>query len=101
MDRVAELLLSTCGRMTIDLLRNALFGEATAGFELNSFGQYDPGRAGGYNQGPGVETKDFPVNSWNFVLAMEGTIAWASGLSRRQGVGSSQRASSPFTVRAR
>jgi CRISPR-associated protein Csx17 len=62
-------------------------------------GQYDPGRAGGFNQGQGVDTADFPSNPWNFVLTLEGGVAWAAGLYRRQGVSYQKFLCSPFTVR--
>lgn len=83
------------------LLRHSLFREATDGLERSSVGQHDPGRAGGYNQGYGIELKNFPMNPWDFVLTLEGTVAWASGISRRQGNTSRIASSSPFTVHAR
>jgi CRISPR-associated protein Csx17 len=101
MDRVSGLLLDSGDGRVKNLLRNALFGEATGGLEVAATGQHDPGRAGGYNQGPGIETKKFPANPWEFVLSMEGAAAWASGVSRRQGVGTAHGASSSFTVRPR
>lgn len=81
------------------MLRNALAGKAVDGLTMVKMGQYNPGRSGGFNQGPGIENKDFPANPWSFILAMEGTIVWASCVSRRQGA---ERGflSSPFTVRA-
>ncbi len=85
---------------SMELLNNVLFGEVTAGLEILPGGQHDPGRAGGYNQGAGVENKNFPVNPWSFVLAMEGTLAWAPSVARRQGAGGPL-ISSPFTVRPR
>jgi len=83
-----------------DLLKNAIFDEPTEHLRCASVGQYDPGRAGGFNQGHDIETKDFPVNPWTYILTMEGTIPWASSITRRQRstVGSALR--SPFTVRA-
>jgi len=63
-------------------------------------GQYDPGRAGGFNQGHGIENKDFPVNPWSFVLTMEGTISWASSVARRQRSTGPGFLRSPFTVRS-
>jgi CRISPR-associated protein Csx17 len=100
MSNLADLLLlpDNEGRSR-KLIHNALFSEATDGLSVSKVGQYDPGRAGGYNQGEGVERKDFPSNPWKFVLAMEGCLAWASGVSRRY---SSEHGflRSPFTVRA-
>ncbi len=82
------------------LLRNALFDEFTDRYSISSAGQYDPGRAGGYNQGYGIEQKDFPTNPWNFVLTLEGTVLWASGIGRRHGVESRGVLRSPFTAHA-
>ena len=92
-----------------DLLNNALFAMRTSHLVVASTGQHDPGRAGGFNQGPGVETKDIPTNPWDFVLAMEGVIVWSGSVTRRQ-VASLRivdrpvargTMTSPFTVRAR
>lgn len=101
MERLALVLTQDTEGRAESLLRNALFGEPTSGLVVCSVGQHDPGRAGGYNQGFGVETKDFPTNPWNFVLTMEGAVAWASGMARRQGIGVAKLACSPFTVRLR
>ncbi len=100
MEHVAELLIAPDGQMPVEaLLRNALFGSATAGLQPGAVGQYDPGRAGGFNQGQGVETADIATNPWNFVLTLEGAVAWAAGLYRRQGVAfRSTFLCSPFTV---
>ena len=101
MEYAAELLISPDDKTPVtELLRNALFGTSTKGFQQGSVGQYDPGRAGGFNQGQGVETADFPSNPWNFVLTLEGGVAWAAGLHRRQGVAYRSFLCSPFTVRA-
>ncbi len=89
------------GAISEPLLRNSLFGEPTNGLLRESVGQHNPGRAGGYNQGHGIELKYFPMNPWDFVLTLEGAIVWASGVSRRQGSVSRTTSSSPFTVRAR
>jgi CRISPR-associated protein Csx17 len=85
------------------LLASVLFGRITTGLLERPGGQFDPGTAGGYNTGPGFESKDLPNNPWAFLLLVEGSVAWASGLSaRQQGAGSGYRfAVSPFTVRHR
>jgi len=100
MERVSDVLLGG-GPGSERLLRNALFSERTTELAIAAVGQLDPGRAGGYNQGPAIETKDFPTNHWSFVFAMEGAVAWASGAGRRQGVTSHGAFCSPFTVRSR
>ncbi len=100
MTRVVNVLLDgKASAYAESLLRNALFGEATGGLVVGAVGQYDPGRAGGYNQGPGIEHKDFPTNPWEFILALEGTISWASGVTVRQGMTTRRTLASPFTVR--
>jgi CRISPR-associated protein Csx17 len=100
MERVSSLLLGK-QQSSLELLRNALFEESTSALTIASTGQLDPGRAGGYNQGPGLETKDFPTNYWNFVLSMEGAVAWAGSATRRQKINSYGAFCSPFTVRPR
>ena len=100
MERVSALLIKPCPE-TRSLLQNALFAAPTDGLEDASVGQHDPGRAGGFNQGPEIETKNFPTNPWNLVLTLEGAIAWTSGAARRQGTTTHGVSCSPFTVRAR
>jgi CRISPR-associated protein Csx17 len=100
MSRIAALLISPDPKLPIrDLLDNAIFGERTAGLQTGAAGQFDPGRAGGPNQGQGVSEDSF-TNPWDLVLTLEGAVAWASGLYRRQGIGYRAVLCSPFTVRA-
>lgn len=100
MERVSSLLLKP-GLEATSLLLNALFAAPTDALTAAAVGQHDPGHAGGYNQGPEVETKNIPTNPWNFVLTLEGAVAWASGVARRQGTTAHGVFCSPFTVRAR
>lgn len=101
MQRLAGLLITPDSSTPVGpLLENALFGRHTAGLQSAATGQFDPGRAGGFNQGQGIETPDIPVNPWDFVLTLEGAVAWASGLYRRHGVSYDSLLCSPFTVRA-
>ncbi|QLH75576.1 MAG: type I-U CRISPR-associated protein Csx17 [Methanomassiliicoccales archaeon] len=79
-------------------LRGALFNEEVSNLPKSPVGYIDPGRAGGYNQGQGIESKDFPTNPWDFILAMEGCTLWAGNIVRR-GENSISSASSPFTVK--
>ncbi|MHB1662942.1 MAG: type I-G CRISPR-associated protein Cas8g1/Csx17, partial [Thermoplasmataceae archaeon] len=83
--------------ITRSLLKNALFGEPTSGLVNRSTGKFDPGRAGGFNQGIGDEQKDFPVNPWDFILLMEGTILWSGSMGKRNSADSGT-PRSPFTV---
>jgi CRISPR-associated protein Csx17 len=101
MESVAELLTAPNRKTPVEtLLRNSLFGSATEGLQPGSAGQYDPGLAGGFNQGQGVKAADIPSNPWNFVLTLEGAVAWAAGLYRRQGIAFRSFLCSPFTVKS-
>lgn len=80
------------------LLKNALFGTVIPGLVKASIGQLYPGRAGGYNQGMGIEQKDFKINPWDIVLMMEGGIALAGGAVKRCSLGRRPASSLPFTV---
>jgi CRISPR-associated protein Csx17 len=80
-----------------ELLKNALFGNPASGLVRSPIGKFNPGRSGGFNQGFGIEQKDFPINPWEFILLMEGSIFWSSSIGKRQGI-SSGVSRSPFTV---
>ena len=62
-------------------------------------GQFLPGTAGGANNGNGPDS-DSLVNPVDFILMLEGTIAFTSSASRRFGSSKSARAASPFVVNA-
>jgi len=96
MVRLKDLLINPDGGSAA-LLRCAILGEASEGLIDASTGQFDPGRAGGFNQGNGVESST-AVNPWDQVLGLEGAAGWVGGVSRRQRVNSPRLAVSPFTV---
>jgi CRISPR-associated protein Csx17 len=79
-------------------LRAALWCTPASGLRVASIGQFDPGRAGGFNQGPGMKTKNVPTNPWNLALCLEGAIIWSSSLSKTGRVEAATGLSSPFTV---
>lgn len=100
MSRIKALLIAPDRNTPVrGLLNGALFGVASSGLQPGAAGQYDPGRAGGANQGPGIE-HEAPTNPWDLILTLEGAVAWASGLYRRHGVQYGSFLCSPFTVRA-
>jgi CRISPR-associated protein Csx17 len=101
MERIAALLIEPDKKTPVqELLRNSLFGTPTDALQTGAAsGQYDPGRAGGANQGEGIEG-GVATNPWDFVLTLEGAVAWASGLYRRQGASYRTVLCSPFTVHA-
>jgi CRISPR-associated protein Csx17 len=79
-------------------LRAALFGTPSNLLISKAVGQFFPGRAGGANMSVGFEG-GARVNSWEFVLMLEGAVALVAGMSRRGEVGRA-RVSSPFWVEA-
>lgn len=83
MQRLAEFLINGDLDHSSMLLRTALFSEPRPGMAAAKIGQFDPGRAGGYNQGFGVETKSFKINPWDFVLALEGAVALSSSVCKK------------------
>ena len=62
-------------------------------------GQYLPGTAGGANNSNGPDA-DSVVNPMDFILMLEGSLAFASHVSRRFGSSASSRPASPFVVNA-
>lgn len=100
MEHLNTLLIAPDKKLPVrDLLRNALFGAYSIGFQSIAVGQYDPGRAGGFNQGDKIKA-DSVANPWNAVLTIEGAAAWAGGIYRKQGVSYRSFLCSPFTVNA-
>ncbi len=84
------------------LIDSVLFGNDDVKLLEGSTGQFDPGGLGGPNSSSAGDGKTL-VNPWNFVLAMEGALVFASAAARRLGAGSqygSSKASMPFTVDA-
>jgi len=98
MQQVASLLLGASEDQRRSWWRSAAFGEFSQGMGKGSIGQYDPGRAGGYNQGMGIEKKDFKINPWDYVLMLEGTLMFASALVRKSSSSYRGILSSPFSV---
>lgn len=79
-------------------LEAALFQGTVPNADSNQVpGQFAPSMAGGANQGPGF-SGEVTTNPWDYLMALEGTLLFASASTRRlesQGSGS---ASFPFTV---
>lgn len=81
------------------LLRTALFETPSAALMDAAVGQFLPGSAGGANgtTGPGAESR---VNPWDFVLMLEGAIAFRGQATRKLGTRDDMRAAIPFAVTA-
>ncbi|MEN6320587.1 MAG: type I-U CRISPR-associated protein Csx17 [Syntrophaceae bacterium] len=98
MKQVIWLLLKNDSSITRQLLESSLFGTLSSGLTKSSIGQMFPGRAGGFNQGMGIEHKDFKINPWDYVLMMEGSTVLAGNVSRRYPTPDRLRFTTPFTV---
>ena len=90
------------------LLESSLLAAPVLGLCSAKIGQFAPGAAGGPNATTGYNA-DSEVNSWDFVLMLEGAAAFAGAATRRQehpprgatgGTTTRSGASFPFTVRA-
>lgn len=98
MQRLVALFISGDPERTKGLFHSAVFGTVLSGLAEGKIGQYDPGRAGGYNQGMEIETKEFKINPWDFTLAIEGSLFLAGAVARRNPTEDRARFTIPFTV---
>ena len=80
------------------LLETSLFDIPSPSMISAAIGQFAPGPAGGPNATTGFERKG-SVNPWDFVLMLEGSVAFAGAATRRHQSASATGASFPFTVR--
>lgn len=76
-------------------LEAALFGADQRLDTMGSMGQFGPGQ-GGANATTGYEGYG-PLNVWDVVLAMEGTMVFAGTSTRRWGAAGNARGAFPFT----
>ena len=80
--------------LTESSLKGALFGGGRLR-NCETIGQFSPGQ-GGYSATTGFEGKS-PLNPWDVVLALEGTIVFSGAITRRWESDDYNRASFPFT----
>lgn len=85
--------------MAKKLLRTALFDVASAAVLDAPAGQFLPGSAGGAN-GTTSPYSGSQINPWDFVLLLEGTIAFRGQATRRLGARDDMRAAIPFALAA-
>lgn len=80
-------------------LKTALFGAPSASLLDAAIGQFLPGSAGGANgtTGPDAGSR---VNPWDFILMLEGAVAFRGQTTRRLGAQGDMRAAIPFAVAA-
>jgi CRISPR-associated protein Csx17 len=97
LERVHLLLGAEGAKHARDLLVSSLFGSPVRGaFDIVA-GQFFPGGNGGANAGAGFDGRS-TANSWDYVLAVEGSLLFAGSASRRLN-GSTSGAAFPFAVR--
>ena len=80
-----------------ELLRNSIFDDQIGKLIFLPIGKFDPGKAGGYNQGNEIETKKVPNNPWDIIFMMEGILMWSNSIGRRNSISKGKIVSS-FTV---
>jgi CRISPR-associated protein Csx17 len=80
------------------LLKTALFESTSIGLLVGAVGQFLPGSAGGANATTGPDSKIGLVNPWDFVLMLEGAVAFRGQATRRLGARDDARAAIPFAV---
>jgi len=78
-------------------LEAAFWGKAGRLESRGTMGQFGPGQ-GGPNATVGFFGKN-PLNSWDVVLAMEGTLVFGGAITRQWGATGQSRAAFPFTFR--
>jgi CRISPR-associated protein Csx17 len=102
MQRVADVLDPETGMSRPGVrasLESALFGSATSATGEAAIGQFAPGAAGGPNASAGFE-RDPLINSWDYILMLEGALPFAASATRRLGASAEAGILSyPFTVR--
>lgn len=81
------------------LLKTALFETPSAALLDAAVGQFLPGSAGGANGSTGPDAGS-RINPWDFVLMLEGAIAFRGQTTRRLGARDDVRAAIPFAVAA-
>ncbi len=81
------------------LLKTALFDTPSAALLDEAVGQFLPGSAGGANgtTGPDAGSR---INPWDFVLMLEGAIAFRGHATRKLGARDDMRAAIPFAIAA-
>lgn len=101
MQRITEVMNPDSGELlpgSEELLANALFGETVTGLSDNAIGQFGPAAAGGANASSGFSAKAL-VNPWDFILMLEGAIAFAAANVKRLGGSGTAQLAYPFSVR--
>ena len=86
-------------KLPANWLAGALFARAIPGMIKSAIGQFSPGQVGGPNATTGFEAESI-INPWDFVLMIEGALAFAGAVVRRHADDPAGVMSYPFTVRS-
>lgn len=97
MTYVYEMLLKS-KKISGELLESCLFGTDTKNLMKDNIGKFYPGKSGGYNQGNAIESKEFFINPWEYILLIEGLFLWSNSISKRNNPNAKNYLMSPFTV---
>ena len=76
-------------------VEHALFDLMSGNLVGRTGALFDSGAVGGPNATQGLR-REFLINPWNFILAIEGCLVFAGGLAKRLGANSAQSPSFPF-----
>ncbi|NQT12972.1 MAG: type I-U CRISPR-associated protein Csx17 [Planctomycetes bacterium] len=85
MQRLCELMDPETGQTSDprgDALSESVFGDIGHGRSKSPIGQFDPGGAGGANATSGYDAAS-SINSWDYLLMLEGALAFASATVKR------------------
>ncbi|MDR1282294.1 MAG: type I-U CRISPR-associated protein Csx17 [Opitutaceae bacterium] len=80
-------------------LRNALFDTPVTGLADNPIGQFSPAASGGANASTGFDARS-TVNPWDFILAIEGAMLFASAAVKRLESAAPGQLAYPFCVQS-
>lgn len=96
-----DLTTDTAGpkEITLELLQDCLWSEATNRLNVNAIGQFLPGSGGGANSSTGASGSPL-MNPWDFVLMLEGAVSFSARATRRFDHLAATKASAPFAVHA-
>ncbi len=96
---VQQLVACVIDREHDEAIEAALFGKIVRGVSSTQTpGHFSTTAAGGPNTSQGFEG-DSRTNPWDYVLALEGTLLWASSAHRQHGTSGSGVAAFPFTAK--
>ena len=84
---------------TTDQLAIALSGRQGMGLKKDAIGQFLPNGVGGANSTTS-SSGDGLVNSWDFVLMMEGAVLFSSAATKRMNPAAQAQSSAPFSLRS-